>query len=98
MKSNSASVLNFSDCQIAELPDDHELDGDDESDEAKPRALTFGNFFSGMECPLTALEMASSTSHIPRDVKPRFACEISKQASLSRNGCTKDGVDSSRAS
>ena len=49
-------------------------------DEEGPRRfLTYGSFFSGMECPLTALEMAANTEiDTPRILRAEFACDINK--------------------
>ena len=62
-------------------------DSDDDGDAHSPAVLTYGSFFSGMECPLTALEMAANTSDTPRILRAEFACDINKhcRAVLAKN-------------
>ena len=76
MKSRTAELRARLVQLIAELPDSNSEETD--SDDCPSQVLTYGSFFSGMECPLTALEIVANTSRINRVLKPQFACDINK--------------------
>ena len=76
MKSRTAELRARLVQLIAELPDSNSEETD--SDDCPSQVLTYGSFFSGMECPLTALEIVANTSCMNRVLKPQFACDINK--------------------